>query len=215
MTKFKNYINEVGIIGVTPENIDEAVEIINKNCKKFVKEIQGYGFPYRGFASMDHAKQVIPHSSVLYEHQVRKDRQPRYIPKDLHKFLSEYSKKNFGWDIRTEGVFTASRNTAKNYSAFREPPKAVIPIGNYKYVCLSKNLIKLYGLYDAYTRGDAYIENDDWVKRELIGHLKNYRTNGIQNVVQNQGASWECIINTDKYYSIPNMFSDEILSKLY
>jgi hypothetical protein len=216
MTRLKSYINEVGILGIDDTDIPKAAEIIKKDCGKFIKEIQGYGFPYRGFVSMESAKQVLPNSSLLYEHSVRKNRRPRYVTGKTHGFLSDLSKKYFGWDIRQEGVFTGSKNTAKGYGNLR----AVLPIGNYEYVAFTKDLLTLYKMYDRpvmYPQDfgskedyDAYFE--DLKKVVLKGYKKN---KGLRGAVQNQGAAWEIIFKCDKYYSISLVRSSVVLDALY
>ena len=137
---------------------------------------------------MESAKRVIPNSTLLYEHTVRKDRKPRYITPKTHEFLSTYSKKHFGWDIRKEGLFTGSRNTAGGYGKLR----AVLPIGNYQYVIYTKGLFDLYRLYDRPVSWPQEFGNDeDYEKyfKEITKLMKNYKRNkGLTGSVQNQGA---------------------------
>jgi hypothetical protein len=50
----------------------------------------------------------------------------------MHELLGDISKKYFGWNIRTEGVFTGSKKLALKFG--QGNVYIFIPIGKYRYV---------------------------------------------------------------------------------
>jgi hypothetical protein len=199
--RLRQYITES--TNLTPENWEKLKNAINKDCKPFIKEIKGAkNLLLRGVNASDYP-------SFYKVKNVRKDRKPRMVDKELHKKLGELSKKLYGWNIREEGVFTTiSYDTAKHWGQ----PVIVFPIGKFKYVWLD-DVEDLYHGYDTWdslkdTYTDAYKKYVDdgneslWeeyikpsVERYMTTNLKQYLNSSIYNTS-------ECIINCDKYYSI-------------
>jgi hypothetical protein len=137
---------------LTTKNWEKLKSAINKDCKPFIKEIKvAKNLLLRG---------VKPYAVpiVFTVKNVRKDRKPRLVDKELHKRIGKLSKKLFGWNIREEGVFTTiSYSIARHWGQ----PIIVFPIGKFKYVW-SDNVEDLYYGYDTYNT--IYDYNDEYIK---------------------------------------------------
>lgn len=209
-----HYINEA-------TDINKLTEIIDKFCQPFLKEFgKAYStaslsnsFIYRGM-------RTIPGEYTVKK--VRTDRQPRFIDDRLHKFLNGLCKKLFGWNVRSEGVFTGDYSKASNYGR----PYIFIPMGNYKYV-YTKDTYKVYQLYDLHFAEHSFLEaiedkmktSDDSkheqnrskqiaVLYDIEHKLKNfystqYKTSGLSNVLRSDN-DWEAIFKCDRYIAVSN-----------
>jgi hypothetical protein len=128
--RLKFYINEA-------KSVDEIYEILSKDCKPFINEFikRKKTFLWRGTNKyVDSIQKITP----------RKDRKPRDMPKEMHKFLDNVFKDNFGWYARSEGVFVASdRYFAEDFSKTGMDAYLFFPIGRYKYVW-SPNIKDIY-----------------------------------------------------------------------
>ena len=211
MKRLKQYINENTKLTMK-QNILQSRDFIDFDCKKYIKETGGLkGFVYRGFTDISHSTGV---NDILLKHKVRKDRKPRFIPPSISDFISDWSKKKIGWDIRREGLFTGSKKTSQIFSEGSQPPRAVFPIGDFKYVIMTKgqDLKDLYGIYDDATFAYFPFDDEEYnseTQKQLIGLLKQYKKNkGMVRAVMNAGLSWECIINCDEYYTISMEMAD-------
>ncbi len=212
--KFQKYLKE-------NTDFDALYDYIKKNCKPFLKEFgKKYlerKFIYRGM-QIDTAGFVIKN--------VRKDRKPRVVDKESHKFLSEIGKKIFGWDIRKEGVFTGGLYTADNYGILN----IFIPIGKYKYVYV-KDVQSIYGYYDSlgyafdasklwnHDRKNAYwldrpderkeVDKEDekdidhWKKKIEDEYKNKYKTKGLSSIINT--LDYESIFKCDNYIAIKNI----------
>ena len=195
--RLQQYITES--TELTTKNWEKLKSDINKDCKPFIKEIKGANnLLLRGVN-----QSVVP--TVFTVKNVRKDRKPRMIDKELHKKIGELSKKLFGWNIREEGIFTTiSYEAARHWGH----PIIMFPIGKFKYVW-SDDVEDLYYGYDIYNPIYDYFDDDVvqsneevWedtiepaVKRYHTTNLKQYLNSSTNNIS-------ECIINCDKYYMI-------------
>lgn len=128
--KFRQYITEeYGSLAAK-----KIWNMIERDCKPFLKETRkGGGFLWRGAVGSGEEE--------IEKRTVRKDRRPRFIPEKLHEWLDKNLKDLFGWNPRSEGLFTAAHDTARIFGRAR----MVFPIGRFKYIVLdSKNLRLLY-----------------------------------------------------------------------
>lgn len=148
--RLKRYINEA-------RSIDEIYEILSRDCKPFINEFlkKKKTFIWRGTNKrVDFIQKITP----------RKDRKPRDMPKELHKFLDNVFKDNFGWYVRSEGVFASSdRSFAEDFSDTGGDSYLFFPIGRYDYIW--SPVIK--DIYTWLGRSQMYIEyyhNDDKIK---------------------------------------------------
>jgi len=134
--RLQQYINETTL---SDRARGQLKEYIANNCKPFLKEF-GIRYMHDYFIFRGLKTQNIKTFTKI---KTRKDRLPRIIDKDLHKYLNELGKELFGWKIRSEGVFTGAHFTAQAYGDV----SIFIPSGNYKYVYI-KNTHKIYTLLD-------------------------------------------------------------------
>lgn len=148
--RLKQYINEA-------KSVDEIYEILSKDCKPFINDFlkRKKTFLWRGTNKrIDSIQKITP----------RKDRKPRDMPKELHKFLDNVFKDNFGWYVRSEGVFVASdRYFAEDFSDTGGDAYLFFPIGRYDYIW--SPVIK--DIYTWLGRSQIYIEyyhNDEKLK---------------------------------------------------
>ena len=145
--------------------------IVSRECKPFLKE---FGVEYKHDRCIWRgAKQ---YSKNITRIKTRQDRQPRYNH-FLHSYLSKISKKIFGWDIRTKGVFTGSVNVSKGYGK----RYIFIPIGKYRYVWTDLDSSDIYTMYDRYelfSREKTYIgfEEDEMSPEEYKKYKKDQET---------------------------------------
>jgi hypothetical protein len=202
-------------------DIDKLREIISDHCQPFIKE---FGKVYSSSAY---------HSSFIYrgmrkisgEYTIKKartDRTPRFIDDKLHKFINDLGKKLFGWNIRTEGVFTGCYSKACNFGK----PYIFIPIGKYKYVYI-KDTYRVYQLYDMHVAESGFLEaiekkiqtSDDpkhekkrdkqlSILSDIEEEIKDiystqYKTSGLSRMLKTDN-DWEAIFKCNKYIAVSN-----------
>jgi len=93
------------------KDIDTLFNVIANKCKPFLKEFgdtyrtasMASNFIYRGMSSK---------SDTFTVEKALKNRRPRYVDDRLHSFMNDLGKNLFGWNIRTEGVFTGDYSKA-------------------------------------------------------------------------------------------------------
>ena len=110
--------------------------------------------------------------------------------------LNDYNKKRFGWNTRTEGLFTSkSKVDVNNWGK----PEIIFPIGEFKYVW-SNNSEQLYELYDKWD----YIHKKDYIWKGIKREIDEYYFNKRLDVYlkRETGVVSECIINGKEYYRI-------------
>ena len=177
-----------------PEKLKNMKSQIEKECGQYVKEVGLFKEPidrnnifkkclFRGVKA--------GWGDRLVKMSVRKDRKPRYIPERLHEHLGDLTKELFGWNTRTEGLFTGSSANAGNFGDLM----VVIPIGKFKYVYLEgRDLEHLYLLYDMWMRSTKY--------DELEKVIRKYKTTGLGSFLKSRSGNdmWECIVNCKNYY---------------
>jgi len=192
--KLKQYLID-GVDDVDLEKMTDWQKIINKDCKQYVKEVGLFDTPidrnniftkvlFRGF-------QTPPPDWRIEKNQVRKDRRPRYIPERLHKHLGDLTKEMFGWNTRTEGLFTGSFSIAGSFGQ----PRVVIPIGKYRYIYLGDDELEtLYIMYDLWLQQTPYDELEEIVKK--------YNPSGLRPFLRSRKGNdrWEYIVNCKEYY---------------
>jgi hypothetical protein len=185
--KFYSYINEVTTKEVLIYNKIKKI-LLDNNVEPFLKE---FGRTYVSRKFIWRGNDRIPYEGFKLK-KTRKNRKPRFINQELHDYLSNLSKKLFGWDIRSEGVFTADSNSASRFGS----ESVFIPFGNYKYRYNSTSFMKVYQIYDTY---GSYSESD---KRKLNKlnkmYANDYKDKGLAEVVASK-KEFEAIFKCDKY----------------
>lgn len=191
--RLEHYLTEQYIVGPVLDNI---LSKINNECKPFLKELKGANkFLYRG---------TRPFDDDIEKKIVRTDRKPKLIEKELHNKLDEYTKKKFGWHMRTEGLFTTNNiRTAKNFSVDGNVV-LVFPIGKFEYMYYS-DVEYLYSLYDTYIIGNERDFND------ITDEIDQYKTNKLhQYLADMYNKPSECVIHCKEYYIVNYEHEDNL-----
>jgi len=198
--KFQQYINETEITKKYGEEASNKIwNMIEKDCKPFLKEARkGKDFLWRGAY---HGNVTIKKLSL------RKERRPRFIPKELHEWLDKKLKELFGWKPRSEGLFTGSHYITSRFGLAR----MVFPIGKFKYIALDNiNLKLLYRYYDEFVMVHEIKEKA--IKKAIYDIIKKYKTKGLSKYLQM--SEYECIVNCKNYYSVHKQWYDFLIGKL-
>jgi len=203
--KFYKYLNE-----------DKITQMARPFMNEFGDKYENDAFIWRG------------HKSVFKNFTAkerRKDRNPRFVRHDLHIFLNKISRKLFGWDLRTEGIFAGHLLTAAVFGT----PYIFVPLGKYRYVWADeKTKDRVYRLYDQYSMIHDVIrqehvdlsdpkEQEGWekgglpypteIKEELESLYKNnYKIGNLSNYLKGSGDEFEAIFDCDKYLLIEPEF---------
>ena len=206
--KFYQYINEETLTK-REYNSDDMVDsmsdieniLLENHTKQFLKEFgRSYGsgkFIWRGDKLIENQGYIMKQS--------RQDRRPRFIDKELHKILSKLSKKLFGWDIRTQGVFTGSVDKALNFGS----PAVFIPLTNYKYVYNATSVDEIYRIYDMYHLYDAKTR-EVRLKDLKEMYATDYKTKGLNKFVKME-SPFEAIFKCKYYLLVRHMNLSRII----
>jgi hypothetical protein len=124
----------------------------------------------------------------------------------LHDYLGKVSKQLWGWNIRTEGVFTGGYYTALTFGH----PCIFLPIGKYSYVWAEEDVYsKVYGLYDRFNF--AVDKEEDEIKEEIRKLYTKYKTKGIDKYYI---KFFESIFKCDEYYLINLSYWEEFKTEI-
>ena len=192
--RLKQYITEATLS-------NKFIDYLDKNCQPFLKEFGlNYAvkneFIYRGLQ-----RRTVKGFNII---KARKDRKPRLISQKLHEILDEYTKKLFGWKVRSEGIFTGSNDLAINYTSSQ--PHIFIPIGNYKYI-YTLDWLNIYMYYDIKSKPIFVLDKIEKIK-EL--YKKRYKTKGLNRHLND---SFEAIFKCDEYFVV-DLNNKERLQKI-
>lgn len=193
--KFYKYINEQ-----SEEEIERVKETLKKRCMPFLKEFDA---PiYRGYN-----KGI---SGLMSRKVTRKDRVPRFIPKEVHEELDDLLESMYGWRPRSNGVFTADKRGAGNFGT----RYAFFPVGKYQYIW-TERIIELYRLYDVLTFSNSGSVEFEDAKKELIEFIKSgiYHTSRLNKMVKNKRI-YEAIFNCESYYLVDLDIQDEMMEPM-
>ncbi len=188
--RFKQHLNEDSYI------TDEIVEQINRDCSVFLKESKGFPF-YRGSktAKVKTFKKITP----------RKDRKPLDTPLILHNEINKEFKKQFGWYVRSEGVFCTGDSAQTNYFG---DMYIMLPIGSYKYVWSPSIIdfgveLEYRGVYNNGS-DNIYLEPEQYNKI-IEDMVETYRNTDLYGAWKSRN---EVSIQCKEYYLIKPSFLD-------
>jgi hypothetical protein len=204
-------------------SLDKILSMIKKNCKTFLKEVDG--FLYRGSN-----KKVFD----IEKFKTRKDRRPLGTAQEDHDKLDKLFNKKFGWKARSEGLFCAGDlSTVKQYGKVN----LVFPIGDYKYVWSPKvkdltlylekeKYLKYYKHYKRRTEGVLFtlVKHRFDEYEELLNEYGNYEYDKFLKETVNKyisknlsdliGTKNEVSIKCNYYYLVNVLYSEDIAKDL-
>jgi len=199
--RLQSYINE----SLSDHQKNKLKKVLEDKCQPFLKEFGmryvHFDFIYRGLK-----RRTVNTIDII---KTRTDRKPRIVNNKLHTRLNKIGKELFGWNIRSEGVFTGGTKVTAAYGNVC----IFIPVGKYKYV-YNPDISKIYALYDEYDNNewysDDYIPSDDkhsvekWkdkrakIEKKIYNIYKNdYKTSGLVNILNE--FEFEAIFQCKEY----------------
>ena len=185
--RFNQYLTEK-----TVADFDNIIQNLKKSCKPAIDFYKKAKSPlWRG---MKHGVNNFVRKAV------RNDRRPRVVSDDLHKVLDECFKKHFGWNARSEGVFTGSEgNVTQNWGM----PYVIFPIGKFDYVYTIDPEAGFWEILNEYETLDL----EDMVEPEVIikdicnAVKRNYKNKGLESVLKSK-EEFEAILRCKEYYGV-------------
>jgi len=127
--KFEQYITDLiteqgtRIRGEDPD-LDNVLTILQKDCSLFIRET-GW-FLYRG------TNRQLERGVFISKQKPRLNRRPVDTRKRVHDMADKSFMKKFGWKVRSEGVFTATRpGMSRGYG---KNLYLMFPVNGYKFV---------------------------------------------------------------------------------
>ena len=199
--RLKQYITED-----TTSDINTIINTLHTDCSDYFKHIR-YGVKsFRGSKVMVMYKKIKP----------RKNRIPRDTPKEVHEYLDKVFKKQFGWNIRSEGVFaTADLDTAEDYGI----PYYFYPSNGFKVVYSDKiEDLTLY-LDDngvIYREGKKWVTTDGWKSKiDELGIVYEYKQGGPSDINKALQTFNEVTFKCKFYYIVDVDFVTEHFNEIY
>jgi hypothetical protein len=125
----RNFLTEKSL-STSNDLMRDIVFLIKRDCDHFLKEMKGSRrLLYRGISELPtQSKEIIDN---VYKVLTRKNRKPADMPNEIHIVINKKFKEKFGWQPRTEGVFTSfDSDIAYKYGN----SYYFFPIGKYKYI---------------------------------------------------------------------------------
>jgi hypothetical protein len=205
--RLEKYINESSKIKIDTEDPDKIVDILHKDCGKYINMLKLHSgkmrqkMVYRGMTkTYNKVMKIFP----------RTDRKPLDTPKLLHDYLNKLFKEKFGWEPRTEGVMTSSR------------PRSLYGKVYYFFPADGFKFIHSTDVNDLYTDLGDLLDMDfhdiDYTNSKITSKIKKvidtYQQNENFQTVYRHSAEimWKC-----KFYyilSIKSPFMHTVLEKL-
>jgi len=192
--RFQRHISESNSF-ITVEDVKQ----IKNECKEFFYKSRFLKVNYKLYRrTRKNIKTLIP---VI----PRKNRLPLDTPKEVHNELDKLFKKEFGWKVRSEGVFCSGNPPPNTYGQLYY----MFPVGNFKYIWSPEirdltvelnnmEIIKSYG-DDFYPN---YLDFDDTVKEKLEMIINEYQDNDFLKALS---SGKEISIKCKKYYMLKDI----------
>jgi hypothetical protein len=186
--KFKEFLTE---------ETENTMELIQKNCKPFLKEMKGSEILYRGYKD-DFSDHVVKTR--------RKNRKPTNTPVEVQNILDKYFLRYHGWKVRSEGIFATS-----NYfdAKFYGSAYIFFPIGNYSYIW-SPEIKDMYDniIFEYEKYGKMKKEKLKKLEEDLLDIIKNkFQTNDLKAAIKSEN---EIMFNVDTYYLVNRKYREQI-----
>jgi len=165
---------------------DEFDEFLEKNCSKFLEETGGRKL-YRG---------VRNPIGDTFIGTPRKNRRPKDTPKEIHDSLDDFFDQTFGWNARSEGLFTTgSRRFASTYGLVYE----IYPLGEYRFLWAPK-IRDLYIRIEEKFESSQHAFDKDPTEDEIYAFcddvVSEYRDDNLEKAIESGN---EIMIDCNKY----------------
>ena len=200
---------------------------IERECSQIIKIYKKtLGYLWRGisrYSVVNQAEIKITNMKKPLSITPRTAREPKDMPWDIHEFLDTLFKKYFGWNVRSEGVFTTtSRRQAGTFGT----PVVVFPVDGFKYVYHPQ----VGDLFSHMEDEHLLLPAEDWAwetelpkdkdpfveQSEAIEDLvKGFKSTSLASIIRDKmGMYQEIAIKCKKYYILPNKFEGTLTSIL-
>jgi len=178
--KFKRYLIEE----YTIHDVTVIVNHINNDCKRYLGQLEDYNIRKEEMLT---SGRVIP-VKVFGEKTIRKDRTPRDMPVNLHKWVDEWFHTKFGIKARSETIFCVSDGvSASNYGE----PYLIFPIGEFDIIWSDK-------VVDLYNRAEVkHWDYDTYINNFLEFKASTYKKGHLLDALK---TSNEIMLHCEKYY---------------
>ena len=206
MSKFKNHLSENITIGYTQfkrKDIEDFIRFwteLEKKCNGFIKEL----------TTNNKSRNMLLRGSNgagpdFFTRNPRTDRKPSDMPDHWHKAFDAYFVREFGWKVRSEGLFcTGLESLARGYG---DTTLMVFPINGYSYVW-SPEIPDLYVERGNHEDISDFKVDDELISRWTSEYYENYGEEGDRgywnyngDVLSNSGDNKaEAIKHAIEYY---------------
>jgi hypothetical protein len=217
--KFQSYLDEQKPYWHTQKTVDELASLLDKKCKPWFKEISNYdeaGNPvYRGVKeSIGRGVKESIGTFRVKKGTRTKDREPKLTQKEVFEIFDKAFAEEFGWWVRSRGIFTADRQMTHAYGN----PYMFFPIGQYKYVW-SFNFRKVWhNLTNPGTWGqmsdeqrELHLDDQKDTAEEVV---KLYNDNNIKRAVR-MLRDYEAIFQCKSYVLVEDELANLTLKQMF
>jgi hypothetical protein len=129
----------------------------------------------------------------------RMDREPRDTEYDIHEVLNDAFNEIFGWNVRSEGVFTSS--SFQYISSFGDNKYVIFPTNGFKYVYNKTGNDNIYPFIRNVSSMAGFFSDEEVIDglKRLIKH--EYTDKNLENVIK-KSSYVEVVIKCNKYYAL-------------
>ena len=200
--KLKRYLTE--------GKFEDNIETLKKDCMPYLKESKLWH--KRTIMGVGRGESIA--KGNLLKMKPRKNRIPTDTPAPLHFALDKWFKKKFGWNVRSEGVFTSPFPTL-----FQHTP-IFFPIGPFKYVYsnevqdlymdLKEIAVDNYGISDFSEAFVKFCDVNGNVDMLMEVFIKQYGDGFVKTHLNDVNPAYEVVFKCKEYYM---MVSNEIVKR--
>lgn len=192
-------------------NYDEYFKSVMTDCKQYLNSIDNSPTKYNLLRG-------IEGKHIFTKLNVRKNRQPRDMPKDIHKLIDDWFLENFGHRYRSNALFATS-NFTEIKSADYGTPHRIFPIGDFNFVW-SPAATDLWtatekDMSDFVIKQGDDIHKDPELLKDFVDNMMknlNYQSTDIKKAIKSRN---EIMIACDSYYATTiSGFNKELERKL-
>lgn len=212
-------------LGYTDENFEKIMEILKRDCSKFLNEMkETNSIIFRGYSGkIDYYKKI----KGLIKKKRRTDRRPLDTPSLISDKIDNMFKDKFGIPLRSGGIFTTKNpSTAYSYSSrtskiethySKNNPEVFMffPIGDYDYYW-NPNIEDLYDKIETwipFPKGKSKLRRDYLSTCDgdsyFRGVVNNYQKGNLGKI-DNQ----EITFISDKYYMVSEGYFYRLIDRL-